>query len=183
MQLRAADVRALAYALCVLAAVAAAPVRAQAPAAGEQAQMPAQYHPDTGDAWLDAQLADINAYASRYPESFLDELVRYAGISYPYVSALLKEQGWPGGDIYLACFLGQAMETGCRPLVRALAADRRAGWSVALAQLPSPPQRLQWRAVRHGLVDSYRRWDRPITPDAVLRRQLADKAATAKAAR
>jgi hypothetical protein len=140
----------------------------------------AHYQPGTNDAWLDAQLADINRYAERYPESFLDELVRYAGISYDYASAMMKQQGWQGGDLYFACFWGKAIDLGCRPLVRLRAQHPDLGWAERVATLPVEPGRLHWRAVRHAVVDSYQRWDRPITLDAVLRRQMAERAAAEK---
>ena len=54
----------------------------------------AAYVVDTGDAWVDAQLQDINHYAERYPDSFLDEVARYAGVSRGYIAALMYTHGW-----------------------------------------------------------------------------------------
>lgn len=163
--------------LCWLLAMAAAPLpllAQQAPAARVEAA--AVYAPGTGDAWVDRQLADINAYAARYPDAFIDELARYAGAHPDYVQALLREHGWKPGDIYLACFWGRASGRSCREPVRARTQAPQAGWKDVLASLQPPPDNLQWRAFRHAIVASYDHWDRPITLDALLQRQLGDRA-------
>ncbi len=38
--------------------------------------------------------------------------------------------------------------------------------------MPVKPDNLHVRAVRHAIVASYEHWDRPITLDATLKRQL-----------
>ena len=72
----------------------------------------------TGDAWIDGRLADIDAYAARYPDAFADELERHAGIPQAYTLALLARPGWHGGDAWFACFLGRAVQASCRSVVR-----------------------------------------------------------------
>ena len=59
---------------------------ALAPALCSAQQAAASASPDTpayatGDTWVDRQLADIDAYARRYPDSFLDELARSENLS------------------------------------------------------------------------------------------------------
>ena len=66
------------------------------------------YQVHTGDAWVDAQLQDINHYAERYPESFLDEVARYASVPRDDIAALFSTHGWQAGDIYFACFWAMA---------------------------------------------------------------------------
>ena len=51
------------------------------------------------------------------------------------------------------------------------------------ASLPVAPDNLHWRAVRHALVASYDRWDRPIRLDPLLQRQLGNRAQRDAAAR
>src|SRR5690606_20329634 len=63
-------------------AVQAQPAAPEREAAVAQDAAPAPeaapaWAPRTGDAVVDARLADINAYAARYPEAFIDELERY----------------------------------------------------------------------------------------------------------
>ena len=46
------------------------------------------------------------------------------------------------------------------------------GWEAVVKRMPTRPENLHYRAVRHAIVASYRHWDRPITLDATLKRQL-----------
>lgn len=134
------------------------------------------YAPATGDAWVDRQLADINRYAARYPDAFVDEVVRYAGVRHGYAVALLQQHGWQPGDLYFACFWGKVTGTGCREPVRARSQNPDDGWEAVVERLPATPHNSHWRAMRHAIVASFDHWDRPIELDAVLRRQLGDRA-------
>ena len=88
----------------------------------------------TGDAWIDGRLADIDAYAARYPDAFADELERHAGIPQAYTLALLARPGWHGGDAWFACFLGRAVQASCRSVVRERSrADSDATWTAVAA--------------------------------------------------
>ncbi|MGE8287124.1 MAG: hypothetical protein ACN6RG_04160 [Stenotrophomonas sp.] len=163
------------------ASVAGAQQPAAAPATAP-APVPA-YAAATGDAWVDRQLADINAYAARYPDAFLDELMRYAGARPGYVQALMQAHGWAPADVYLACFWGQVSATGCREWVRARTAQPDADWKAVLERDGRAVDNLQWRALRHAIVASYDHWDRPIRLDPLLQRQLGDRAKRDAAAR
>ena len=134
------------------------------------------YEPRTGDAWLDRQLADVNLYAARYPDAFVDEVVRYGGARRGYVEALMRQHGWAAGDVWFACFWGQAIGASCREPVQARTRHPGEGWNAVVETLPAAPDNLHWRAVRHALVASYDHWDRPVPLDALLRRQLGDRA-------
>ncbi|WP_312402053.1 hypothetical protein, partial [Stenotrophomonas indicatrix] len=87
--------------------------------AQQTAERSATYEVDTGDAWVDTQLADINHYAERYPDAFLDEVSRYAGVPRGYIAALATTHRWQAGDIYFACFWAKASGQTCRDSVRA----------------------------------------------------------------
>ncbi len=141
------------------------------------------YTPGTGDAWLDRQLADVNRYAERHPDAFIDEVVRYGGARRGYVEALMQRHGWLAGDVWFACFWGQAIGASCREPVQARSRHPGEGWKAAVESLPVAPDNLHWRAVRQALVASYDHWDRPIRLDAVLQRQLGDRAQRDAAAR
>lgn len=156
--------------LIVLFLVLASPMAA----AQQTAEKSATYTVATGDAWLDEWLPDINHYAERYPDSFLDEVSRYGSVDRGYIAALVNNHGWHAADVYFACFWAKAIKVSCRDTVRAFSADPDGGWEAVVARLPVEPDNLHWRAVRHAVVASYRHWDRPITLDATLRRQLAD---------
>jgi hypothetical protein len=155
--------------------------------AQQTAEKSEAYRVHTGDAWVDSQLQDINHYAERYPDSFLDEVSRYAGVSRGYIAALMYTHGWQAGDIYFACFWAKATEHSCRDTVQAWSRfvpeegeDKR--WADVVAEMPVTPSNLHWRALRHAIVASHDHWDRPITLDATLKRQLGDRAQRDRAA-
>ncbi|MCC4605520.1 hypothetical protein [Xanthomonas campestris] len=164
----------------VLAAAQNAP--ASAAAAGTQDSAPAAM-PGTGDAWVDQHLADMGSYAQRYPDSFIDEVARYTDTPRGYVRALLQVHGWHAGDIYFACFWAQTVQLSCRESVRAYSRDHHDGWEGVVTRLSVTPDNAHMRALRHAIVASYDRWERPITLDALLRRQLGDHAQRLEAAR
>lgn len=137
----------------------------------------------TGDAWVDQHLADMGSYAQRYPASFIDEVARYTGTPRVYVRALLQVHGWRAGDIYFACFWAQAVQLSCRDTVRAYSRDHHDGWEGVITRLSVAPDNAHMRVLRHAIVASYDRWERPITLDALLRRQLGDPAQRLEAAR
>lgn len=153
--------------LCLVALCGAGAAHAQ-----QTEAMSARYSVHTGDAWVDTWLQDINRYAERYPDSFLDEVSRYADVPRGYVAALVNTHGWQAADVYFACFWAKAIEGSCRDSVRAFASDPEGRWDAVVERLPLKPENRHWRSVRHAIVASYRHWDRPITLDATLRRQL-----------
>ncbi|UKE47553.1 MULTISPECIES: hypothetical protein [Xanthomonas translucens group] len=167
----------LPLALCL----AGAAVAQEAPAAGASTE--AVLAPGSGDAWVDRQLLDIDRYAARYPDSFLDEVARYAQLPRGYAEALLRERRWPPRDIYFACFLAKAAGLPYREVVRARAsAGPAVSWAEVANALQVEPGSLPYRALRHAIVASYDHWDRPIVLDALLRRQLGDRAQRDQAA-
>ncbi|PPU21440.1 hypothetical protein [Xanthomonas arboricola] len=168
--------------LPMLAVAQRSPAPASAPAAAAPAVAPA-VTPGTGDAWVDQHLADMGSYAQRYPDSFIGEVARYTGTPRGYVQALLQVRGWHAGDIYFACFWAQTLQLSCRDTVRAYSRDHHDGWEGVITRLSVTPETVHMRALRHAIVASYDRWERPITLDALLRRQLGDHAQRLEAAR
>ncbi|NIK33747.1 hypothetical protein FHY15_002909 [Xanthomonas arboricola] len=168
--------------LPMLAVAQTSPAQASAPAAAAPAAAPA-VTPGTGDAWVDQHLADMGSYAQRYPDSFIGEVARYTGTPRGYVQALLQVHGWHAGDIYFACFWAQTLQLSCRDTVRAYSRDHHDGWEGVITRLSVTPETVHIRALRHAIVASYDRWERPITLDALLRRQLGDHAQRLEAAR
>jgi len=139
------------------------------------AQVEAAIWPDTGDAWVDQQLLDINKYAQHYPDAFIDELVRY-GSAQPEMVAALLDRNWLPGDIWLACFWAQIVSINCNQLLQLRQQYRQWAWREILQQLPVKPENLHYRALRHALVASFDHWERPIMLDARLQQQLGTRA-------
>src|SRR5690606_24881755 len=125
------------------------------------AQHAFEWNPRSGDAWIDAQLADINAYGSRYRGAFVDELVRYHAAPRDLVNELVDERNWAPGDVYYACTLAQVVGRPCRSLVEVWGQFHDEGWEAVagkagIADRPDAVPRL-----KQAITDSYERWGRP----------------------
>ncbi|HVI58853.1 MAG TPA: hypothetical protein VM619_08245 [Luteimonas sp.] len=120
------------------------------------------WNPRSGDAWIDAQLADINAYGARYRGAFVDELARYHAAPRALVEELVDQRNWAPGDVYYACALAQVVGRPCRAVADAWGQSHDQGWAAVAGQLgvaerPDAVQRL-----RQDIIDSYARWGRPL---------------------
>lgn len=142
--------------LCLSVVAASAVARAQASADA--------WNPRTGDAWIDAALADINRYGERYPDAFVDELVRYYGAPRQFVSGLLEAEGWLPGDVYYACAVGRAVGRSCRYVAEARNRDPDAGWGELARRLGVEPGSEAFERLEQGFAPTYERWARPLPP-------------------
>lgn len=136
------------------------------------------WDPRSGDDWVDAQLQDINAYAARYPDAFIDELVRYQAAPRVLVTALLVGERWAPGDVYFACAVAKAAGEPCRELVQAWTRGHAEGWRDVSAPFEVQPGSREFANVKRGIVASYDRWSRPLELDRELRKALPGRAAT-----
>ena len=131
-------------------------------AAAASAEAPAE---GTGDAVVDARLADIDVYAARYPQAFVDELVRYFDAPRPLIETQLKQRDRRPGDLYYACALARVSGRPCRGVIEARnAAAAGAGWQAISAGLGVQPGDARAKRLREGIEESYARWGRPL-PD------------------
>ena len=120
------------------------------------------WDPRTGDAVLDARLADVNVYGDRYRAAFVDELVRYHAAPRALTGALLADERWAPGDLYFACALAQAVGRPCRHVIDLWRESHATGWGAVAARLGVAPGSPEFRRVVDGVADSYRRWGRPL---------------------
>lgn len=141
--------------LALVLACAAAP-------AGAQQAFAFGWDPRTGDAVLDARLADINAYGDRYRAAFVDELVRYHAAPRALVAALLADEHWAPGDLYFACALAEAVGRPCRFVIDLWRESHASGWGAVAARLDVPGDSPDFRRIAEGVEASYRRWGRPL---------------------
>ncbi|HEY5972941.1 MAG TPA: hypothetical protein VIT22_13445 [Pseudoxanthomonas sp.] len=132
------------------------------PAMAQSLREEDDYQPRSGDAWIDRQLVDINAYAARYPRSFTDEMARYYSVPRAYVEAMLQQPAWRPGDIFMACALAQAAAQPCRAVVREWSRDHADGWAGVARRLQAKPGSTQYRELREDLKETYARWSRPL---------------------
>ncbi len=127
------------------------------------------WSPRTGDATVDATLADINQYAARYPDAFADEIVRYHAAPRVLVDALLRNPQWTPGDIYYACALAQTAGQPCRAVVEQWQRDHGQGWVAIARGLGVQPGSPEFERLKHGFVSTYVRWGRPLQAEAATR--------------
>ena len=154
--------RHVAWVLVLLLAAGAAAAQAQAPVSAPGAAP--EWRPRTGDAWVDAALADVNAYGRRYPDAFADELARYHAAPREVVVALLADPAWTPGDVYFACVLAQSIGRSCRYVADEWQAHGSEGWGALAQQLGVEPGSAQFHALKDGFAEAYRRWGRSLPP-------------------
>lgn len=114
----------------------------------------------TGDDWIDARLRDMDAYAARHREPFVDEIVRYLEAPRALVDEALAAGGMRAGDVYYACALARASGRSCRTLIDAWRTD--GGWAGVAERLELEPAARLHPRIREDIGASYRRWARPI---------------------
>jgi len=142
-----------------------------------------EWNPRSGDPWVDTWLADINRYAGRYREPFIDELERYQGAPRALVIDLLVERRWAPADVYYACALAQAIDRPCRDVVDDWSAHRAEGWGAVASRLGVRPGSPAFQRLKHGVVTTYDRWSRPIVLDEDLSHAFPAHAGRAGAAK
>ena len=120
------------------------------------------YDPRTGDAWIDRQLADMNAYAARYPDSFADEMARYYSVPREYAATLQAQPAWEAGDVFMACALAQILAQPCRKVVREWSRDHGEGWKGVRERMQPKPDAAINRELRKDIGETYERWSRPL---------------------
>ena len=120
------------------------------------------FQPSTGNAWIDRHLADINQYAARYPQSFLDEIARYYGVSRAYAESLVQQSAWEPADVLMACALAKTLIQPCRAVVREWSRDHSEGWAGVAKRMQAKPDPKQSSAIRGQIEASYLRWARPL---------------------
>ena len=137
---------------------AEAGVEVDQPAPAEVADAPL---PGTGDAWIDLRLADMDRYAARYREAFIDEIARYLEAPRELLVDAL-DRGMRPGDVYYACALARADGRACRGVIDAWRANADRGWPGVAEQLELDPAATLHARIREDIDASYRRWARPV---------------------
>jgi hypothetical protein len=133
------------------------------------------WDPRSGDVWVDTWLGDMNHYGARYPEPFIDEMVRYYNAPRPLVVDLLQARHWAPGDVYYACAMASVLGRSCRYVADQYEADRAQGWGVLAQRLGIKPGSPEFHALKKGFVPTYDRWARPIDIDDDLRRDYPER--------
>lgn len=161
----------------VLTASAMATDASKAADASKTADAPkaSGWNPRTGDATVDATLGDINQYAARYPDAFVDEIVRYHAAPRALVDALMHNPQWIPGDIYFACALAQTAGQPCRAVVEQWQHDHGQGWDAIARSLGVQPGSAEFERLKQGFVSSYEHWGRPLSTAPAIRSDHTDR--------
>jgi hypothetical protein len=94
------------------------------------------FDPRSGDAWVDAQLGDVNVFARGNLDGYVDDVVISTGAPATYVREMVVDRGWAPGDVYYACLIARQLGRPCATVVDAYERESRGrarGWG-ALAQ-------------------------------------------------
>ncbi len=109
-------------------------------------------------------LADINRYAQRYPDAFVDEMARYYAAPRDLIEALLSTNHLAAGDIYYACALAQIAGQPCRAVADRWRSDHDQGWKAVALKFGIAADAASFARIRQGINASYQRWSRPLPP-------------------
>lgn len=128
----------------------------------------------TGDAWVDAQMADIDRYGRRHRNAFIDEMARYQGAPRGPVAELLDEGGWTPGELYFACALASVTGRSCRFIADQRGQPPAVAWVGLASGLNAGPGSEAFSRLKRGIVHSYQRWARPLSLDAEMAEAFPD---------
>jgi hypothetical protein len=115
------------------------------------------FNPRTGDAWLDAQLGDINVYTRGNLDGFVDDVVVSFGSPRTVVREYVVERRWAPGDVYYACALAYQLNRPCIDTLRDYDQHRGEGWGVIAKRMGIKPGSPQFHALKGHVGKSHDR--------------------------
>jgi len=112
------------------------------------------FSPRTGDVWMDAQLGDMNAYASGDRNGFIDDIVVSFGAPRYVVNQYVVERRWAPGDVYYACALAHQLRVPCLNVLRDYDKNHGQGWGVIAKRMGIKPGSAQFHALKGSVGKS-----------------------------
>jgi len=112
------------------------------------------FNPRSGDAWIDAQLGDVNVFARGNLDGYVDEVVVSTGAPRDYVQEMVVDRGWAPGDVYYACLIARQLGRPCTYVVEAYEREMRGrgrGWGVLAQELGIRPGSAEFHALKGGV--------------------------------
>lgn len=112
------------------------------------------FNPRSGDAWVDAQLGDVNVFARGNLDGYVDEVVVSTGAPAYYVRELVIERDWAPGDVYYACLIARELGRPCTYVVEAYDREMRGrgrGWGALAQELGIRPGSAEFHALKGGV--------------------------------
>ena len=115
------------------------------------------FSPRTGDAFVDAQLGDINVFASGNTDGFIDDVVLSFGAPRYLVREYYYDRRWAPGDIYYACALAHQLGRPCLDVLRIYERDHGQGWGAIAKRLGIKPGSAEFHALKGGVGKGHER--------------------------
>jgi len=112
------------------------------------------FNPRSGDAWIDAQLGEVNVFARGNLDGYVDEVVVSTGAPRYYVQDLVVDRGWAPGDVYYACLIARQLGRPCAYVADAYEREMRAGgrgWGALAQELGIRPGSAAFHALKGGV--------------------------------
>ncbi|WP_397573039.1 hypothetical protein [Silanimonas sp.] len=112
------------------------------------------FNPRSGDAWIDAQLGDVNVFARGNLDGYVDEVVVSTGAPRYYVQEMVVDRGWAPGDVYYACLIARQLGRPCADVVDAYEREMRGdgrGWGALAQELGIRPGSAEFHALKGGV--------------------------------
>lgn len=112
------------------------------------------FNPRSGDAWIDAQLGDVNVFARGNLDGYVDEVVVSTGAPRDYVQGMVVDRGWAPGDVYYACLIARQLGRPCAFVADAYEREMRGrgrGWGALAQELGIRPGSEAFHALKGGV--------------------------------
>jgi hypothetical protein len=106
------------------------------------------FNPRTGDAWVDAQLGDMNVYTRGNVDGFVDDVVVRFGAPRYVVREYVVDRRWAPGDVYYACALAYQLHRPCIDTLHDYDDHRGQGWGVIAQRMGIKPGSAQFHALK-----------------------------------
>ena len=110
------------------------------------------FSPRTGDGFVDAQLGDINVFASGNKDGFIDDVVVSFGAPRYLVREYYYDRRWAPGDIYYACAIAYQLRRPCVEILDIYERDHGQGWGVIAQRLGIRPGSPEFHALKGKVV-------------------------------
>jgi hypothetical protein len=112
------------------------------------------FNPQTGDAWMDVQLRDMNVYTRGNTDGFIDDIVISFGAPRQIIREYVVDRRWAPGDVYYACALAYEMHRPCLDNLREYDKNNGKGWGVIAKRMGIKPGSSEFQALKGRVSNS-----------------------------
>ena len=118
------------------------------------------FSPRTGDAFLDAELGDINVLVRGGIDGFVDDVVVRFAAPRPIVRTYVVERRWAPADVYYACAIAQHLRRPCGEVLRVYERDHRLGWGAVARSLGIRPGSRAFHSLKGNVSNGHAKYKR-----------------------